>query len=311
MKKQWGIAIHGGAENKSRNELSDSKQAAYEQGLENALMAGWHILNDGGSAVDAVEAAVRSMENNPLFNAGRGGSLSKDGSNEFDACIMDGKTMKAGATAGVMRVKHPITLAKTILQKSEHVLLTGDGAELFARENGLEMKPDEYFKTEQKEKELQEAQKEESTYGKDTVGAVALDQKGNLAAATSTGGLVNQYKGRVGDTPIIGSGTYANNEVCAVSCTGDGEGIMRANTAHEVYALMKYKGLDLKEASQEALTLYKDRIEGDRNFIAMDKNGNVEFTFETSLMFRACKTQDEPTYLGIWPEDTADWEKED
>ncbi|MBA9079162.1 isoaspartyl peptidase/L-asparaginase family protein [Rufibacter quisquiliarum] len=310
MENKWVIAIHGGAENQSPDDLSESRQAAYEQGLENALMAGWHILNEGGSAVDAVEAAVKSMENNPLFNAGKGGSLSKDESNEFDACIMDGKTMQAGAVAGVKRVKNPISLAKTIMQQSKHVLLCGSGAEDFAHEQELEFKADAYFKTPEKEKALKEAKKEEATYGKDTVGAVALDQQGNLAAATSTGGLVNQYQGRVGDTPIIGAGTYANNDVCAVSCTGDGEGIMRANTAHEVYALMKYKGLSLKEASQEALHLYKDRIEGDRNFIALDSQGNVEFTFETSLMFRACKRATEPVYVAIWPDEQVIWEKE-
>jgi beta-aspartyl-peptidase (threonine type) len=300
MEKQWVIAIHGGAENKSRAEIGDAKQAAYEQGLENALMAGWHILKDGGSAVDAVEAAVRSMENNQLFNAGKGGSLSQDQSNEFDASIMDGKTMQAGAVAGVKHVKNPITLAKTIMQKSPHVMLSGIGAEEFARRHDLELKGDPYFKTEEKEKALKEARREEEVFGHDTVGAVALDMEGNLAAATSTGGLVNQFPGRVGDSPIIGSGTYANNEVCAVSCTGDGEGIMRANVAHEVYALMKYKEMSLKEASAEAMQLYRDRIDGDRNFIALDPEGNVEFSFETSLMFRACKKGDDPTYLAIW-----------
>ncbi|MBC3541034.1 isoaspartyl peptidase/L-asparaginase family protein [Rufibacter sediminis] len=304
MKKNWVIAIHGGAENQSREELGETKQAAYEQGLENALMAGWHILEAGGSAVDAVEAAVRSMENNPLFNAGRGGSLTKDESIEFDAAIMDGKNMQAGAVSGVKHVKHPITLAKTIMLRSPHVLLTSTGAEDFARDQELEMKSDDYFKTEEKIKSLKKAKKKEKEeLQKDTVGAVALDMDGNLAAATSTGGLENQYPGRVGDSPIIGAGTYANNEVCAVSCTGDGEGILRANVAHEVYALMKYKQLPLKEAAREAMEVYKDRIEGDRNFIALDPEGNVEFSFETSLMFRACKKNNDPMYLAIWRDD--------
>jgi L-asparaginase / beta-aspartyl-peptidase len=311
MNKNWGIAIHGGAENKTRKEISEAKQAAYEQGLENALIAGWRILNEGGTAIDAVEAAVKSMENNKLFNAARGGALAQDESIEFDAAIMDGKTMKAGAVATVKHVKHPITLAKTIMQKSKHVLLCATGAEEFAREYELEMKPDTYFVTEEKEKELEEAKKEEDVAGgHDTVGAVALDKDGNLAAATSTGGLVNQLPGRIGDSPIIGSGTYANNEVCAVSCTGDGEGIMRANIAHEVYAHMKYQGLALKEASQAAMTLYKDRIEGDRNFVAMDKDGNVEFSFETNLMFRACKKGDNPSYVAVWKDEEVAWEKE-
>ncbi|WP_210465879.1 isoaspartyl peptidase/L-asparaginase family protein [Rufibacter roseolus] len=311
MKKNFVIAIHGGAENQSREELGEAKEAAYQQGLENALMAGWHILEQGGSAIDAVEAAVKSMENNQLFNAGRGGSLAKDESIEFDAAIMDGKNMKAGAVSGVKHVKHPITLAKTIMQRSPHVLLTSIGAENFAMEQELEMKGDDYFKTEEKIKSLRKAKKKEKDeLLKDTVGAVALDMDGNLAAATSTGGLENQYPGRVGDSPIIGSGTYANNEVVAVSCTGDGEGIMRANVAHELYALMKYKKLPLKEAAQEAMNVYKDRIEGDRNFIALDPQGNVEFSFETALMFRACKKNHDPTYLAIWKDDTGEWEQE-
>ncbi|KAA3436885.1 isoaspartyl peptidase/L-asparaginase family protein [Rufibacter hautae] len=311
MKKNFVIAIHGGAENQSREELGEAKEAAYRHGLDNALMAGWHILEMGGSAIDAVEAAVKSMENNQLFNAGRGGSLAKDESIEFDASIMDGKNMQAGAVSGVKHVKHPITLAKTIMQRSPHVFLTSIGAENFAREQDLEMKSEEYFKTEEKIKSLKKAKKKEKDeLLKDTVGAVALDMDGNLAAATSTGGLENQYPGRVGDSPIIGSGTYANNEVVAVSCTGDGEGIMRANVAHEVYALMKYKNLSLKEASQEAMTVYKDRIEGDRNFIALDPEGNVEFSFETALMFRACKKNNDPTYLAIWRDDTGEWDTE-
>ncbi|GGK86701.1 isoaspartyl peptidase/L-asparaginase family protein [Rufibacter glacialis] len=312
MKKNWVIAIHGGAENKSREEIGEAKEAAYRQGLDNALMAGWHVLEAGGSAVDAVEAAVRSMENNQLFNAGRGGSLTKDESIEFDAAIMDGKNMQAGSVSGVKHVKHPITLAKTIMLHSPHVLLTSVGAEKFAREQELEMRGEDYFKTEEKIKSLKKAQKKEKEeLQKDTVGAVALDMHGNLAAATSTGGLENQYPGRVGDSPIIGAGTYANNEVCAVSCTGDGEGIMRANVAHEVYALMKYKGLALQEAAQQAMEVYKDRIEGDRNFIALDPEGNVEFSFETSLMFRACKKAHDPTYLAIWKDEEGNWERED
>ncbi|WP_181304026.1 isoaspartyl peptidase/L-asparaginase family protein [Rufibacter sp. XAAS-G3-1] len=311
MENKWVIAIHGGAENQSKEELSETKQAAYEQGLENALMAGWHILKNGGNALDAVEAAVNSMENNPLFNAGKGGSLTSAHTTEFDAAIMDGKTMQAGAVAGVQHVKNPITLARAVMEQSKHVMLVGPGAEEFARDHHLELKADAYFLTDEKEKSLKEAKKEASVTGHDTVGAVALDMHGNLAAATSTGGLVNQLPGRVGDSPIIGSGVYANNDVVAVSCTGDGEGIMRSNVAHEVYALMKYKGLPLKEAAKEAMTIYRDRIEGDRNFIAVDPTGNVEFSFETSLMFRACKRNDEPTYLALWREEEDSWEKEE
>jgi beta-aspartyl-peptidase (threonine type) len=298
--RDFVIVIHGGAENKTRQEIGSDMEAAYRRGLEEALLAGWEILNSGGAAVDAVEAAVRTMENNYLFNAGKGGAYTEKYKIEFDASIMCGETLKAGAVAGVQRIKNPITLAKTIKDKSKHVLLTGEGAEEFALEHHLEFKPVEYFRTKKQLDELEKTKEEEKVKEFDTVGAVALDKNGNLAAATSTGGLVNQHNGRVGDTPIIGSGTYANNEVCAISCTGDGEGIMRAVVGHEVYALVKYLQLPIQEACQQAANVYKAKIEGDKNLIALDPQGNIGIYYETDLMFRAFKKGQQPHTVAIW-----------
>ena len=298
--KDFVIVIHGGAENKTRQDIGPDMEAGYRRGLEEALLAGWSILNEGGNAVDAVEAAVKVMENNYLFNAGKGGAYTEKYKIEFDAAIMCGETLQAGAVAGVQRVKNPITLAKTIKDNSKHVLLTGEGAEEFALEHQLEFKPVEYFQTKKQLDELEETKKEEKVKEFDTVGAVALDKNGNLAAATSTGGLVNQHNGRVGDTPIIGSGTYANNEVCAISCTGDGEGIMRAVVGHEVYALVKYQNLPIQEACQQAANVYKDKIEGDKNLIALDPQGNIGIYYETELMFRGYKKGQQPHSIAIW-----------
>jgi beta-aspartyl-peptidase (threonine type) len=299
----YAIVIHGGAENKSREEIGE-QEAEYRKGIEEALEAGHAVLRAGGPAVEAVEVAVRSMENNYLFNAGKGGAFSKEREISFDAAIMDGHTLEAGAVANVKNVRNPISLARAIKDHSDHVLLVGEGAQMFAREMDLEMEQEAYFETEKQAQELQktleEKEEDKPPLMKDTVGAVALDQQGNLAAATSTGGLVGQYKGRVGDSPIIGGGTYANNEVCAVSCTGDGEAIMRAGVAHEVYALMKHKGLSLQDACVQARTLYKEKITGDRNLIAIDKDGNIAMEFETSLMFRGYRRGSEEPYVGIW-----------
>ncbi|RDC64554.1 isoaspartyl peptidase/L-asparaginase family protein [Adhaeribacter pallidiroseus] len=298
--KDFVIVIHGGAENKTRRDIGSDLEAAYRRGLEEALLVGWEILNSGGAAIDAVEAAVRTMENNYIFNAGKGGAYTEKYKNEFDASIMCGQTLKAGAVAGVQRVKNPINLAKTILDKSKHVLLTGEGAEEFALEHHLEFKPIEYFRTKKQLDELEKTKEEEKVKEFDTVGAVALDKNGNLAAATSTGGLVNQHNGRVGDTPIIGAGTYANNEVCAISCTGEGEGIMRAVVGHEVYALVKYLKMPIQEACQQAANVYKDKIEGDKNLIALDSQGTIGIYYETDLMFRAFKKGQQPHTVAIW-----------
>lgn len=295
------IVIHGGAENRSPQDIPPEKQAAYRQGLQAALQEGWQVLNQGGTAVEAVEAAVRSMEDNPLFNAGRGGALNQHGQNEFDAAIMDGRTLAAGSVLGVKKVKNPITLARAIMEKSRHVALGGEGAQAFAREQNLELMPDDYFLTADKKKELdEEQQKQKAPYSRGTVGAVALDKYGQLAAATSTGGLTGQLEGRVGDSPLIGCGTYANSAVCAVSCTGDGESIIRAVIAYEVYALVKYQKLPIAEAARRARESYHDKIEKDRNLIALTPDGAIAMEYETELMFRGyCKNQDSPV-VAIW-----------
>lgn len=301
MNQDFVIVIHGGAEDKTREDISPEKEAGYRQGLQDALQAGWDVLNGGGTAVEAVEAAVCSLENNELFNAGRGGALTLTGQHEFDAAIMDGKTLKAGAVAGVKNVKNPIRLARTIMDRSRHVFISGAGAKEYAEAEGLEMVPDAYFTTQEKEQELEE-EKEQllAAPTKDTVGAVALDKYGNLAAATSTGGLTSQHDGRIGDSPLIGCGTYANNEVCAVSCTGDGESIIRAVIAHEVYALVKYKGLPIAEAAKQAREMYHDKIQKDRNLIALDAKGNIALEYETLLMFRAYRQGQADPYVAIW-----------
>jgi beta-aspartyl-peptidase (threonine type) len=304
------IVVHGGAENKDRSEIGPEKEAAYRKGIENALQAGWEILNDGGTAVDAVEAAVRVMEDSYLFNAGKGAAFNEQKGIAFDASIMDGNTLESGAVANVKYVKNPITLAKKIKDESEHCLLAAEGAEEFAQEKELEFRPEEYFKTHQQEEEYEKAMAEKakkepdkSIVMKDTVGAVALDKHGNLAAATSTGGLAGQAKGRVGDSPLIGSGSYANNETCAVSCTGDGECIMRANVAHTVHALIKYKDMGLKDAAVMACKEYKEKIPGDRNLIALNTDGTIVFQFETKLMFRGSRKNQETPYIGVWKAD--------
>ena len=302
MRNKFAIVIHGGAEDKTREDIGPAQEAGYRQGLADALEAGWNILNKGGSAVEAVEAAVRSLENNPLFNAGRGGALTIEGEHEFDAAIMDGKTLAAGAVAGVKSVKHPISLARAIMERSEHVMLGGEGAKAFAEKEKLEIvHDDKYFTTQEKVEDLEKQKQQTAERGtKDTVGAVALDKNGNLAAATSTGGLTGQHKGRIGDSPLIGCGTYANNEVCAVSCTGDGESIIRAVIAHEVYALMKYKALPIAEAARQAREVYHDKIEKDRNLIAIDPAGNIALEYETQLMFRGYRKNNEEPFIAIW-----------
>ncbi|MGV3585877.1 MAG: isoaspartyl peptidase/L-asparaginase family protein [Adhaeribacter sp.] len=302
MPNNFVIVIHGGAEDKTREDIGPEKEAGYRKGLEEALDAGWNILNNGGTAVEAVEAAVRTMEDNALFNAGRGGALTIDGEHEFDAAIMDGKTLQAGAVAGVQGVKNPISLARAIMERSEHVIISGEGAKAFAEKENLELVAnDNYFTTAEKVEELEkEKQQKLEEVTKDTVGAVALDKHGNLAAATSTGGLTGQHKGRIGDSPLIGCGTYANNEVCAVSCTGDGESITRAVIAHEVYALMKYKNLPIAEAARQAREMYHDKIEKDRNLIALDPAGNIALEYETKLMFRGYRKGNNEPFIAIW-----------
>jgi beta-aspartyl-peptidase (threonine type) len=300
----YAIVIHGGAVTMKPGELSEEEAAFQRVGLGEALQAGWIILNQGGSALDAVEAAVRCLEDNPHFNAGRGASLNRQGEAELDAAIMDGRTLQAGAVSGVKYVKHPISLARAVLDHSPHVYLAGEGALEFALQRGLPVAGPDYFQTAKTRAQwLELAQQEPATSGHDTVGAVALDLAGNLAVATSTGGIEGQAKGRVGDSPVLGGGTYATNDACAVSCTGDGEIIMRGVLAHEVCALVKYKGLPLAEACQEALGLHDETLRGDKGMIALDPEGRVAIEFNTNVMRRAYRVGEADPYVGIFREE--------
>ena len=297
--KKIGLAIHGGAGTIERSNMTPEKERAYRSGLEEALKAGYEILKRGGSSLDATEAAVRVLEDDPHFNAGRGSVFTSAGTNEMDASIMDGKTLKAGAVGSVQHVKNPINLARLVMEKSPHVMLDCAGAEGFAQTNGIELVDQKYFFTQERWDALQKmkaAEKERASgAGKSfiitdqdrhgTVGAVALDKDGNLAAATSTGGMTNKMPGRIGDTPVIGAGTYANNQTCAVSCTGDGEYFIRAAAAHEVSALMEYRGMKLQQAAQNALDTVK-RLGGTGGLIAIDKNGDLALPFNTNGMYR-------------------------
>jgi beta-aspartyl-peptidase (threonine type) len=289
------LVIHGGAGALPKQKRTPELEAEVRAALADALRMGHGILAGGGAALEAVEAAVRVLEDSPHFNAGKGAVFSNAGTNELDAAIMDGATLRAGAVAAVTRIKNPISLARLVMEKSRHVLLVGAGAEAFAREQGVELVDPAYFHTERRWKELQEAQERERTQGSDagvddeimygTVGAVALDRAGNLAAATSTGGTTNKRFGRVGDTPLIGSGTYADNRTCAVSCTGKGELFIRAVAAQDVCALVGYKGVPLTEAAAAVLAKVK-ALGGEGGLIAVDARGNVAMPFDTAAMYR-------------------------
>ena len=297
MKKEqqkFGLAVHGGAGTIERSKMSPERESDYRTGIERALTAGDEILQRDGSSLDAVEAAVRAFEDDPHFNAGRGAVFANSGTNELDAAIMDGKTLNAGAVANLRHIRNPVSLARLVMEKSKHVFMAGDGAETFARQNGVSILTDQkYFYTEERWQALQKikAAEEGGAGGKKfiitdedrhgTVGAVALDKNGNLAAATSTGGTTNKKAGRIGDTPVIGAGTYANNATCAVSATGDGEYFIRATVAHDISALMEYRGMKLQEAAQTVLDKIA-RLGGTGGLIAIDRDGNVVLPFNTS-----------------------------
>jgi beta-aspartyl-peptidase (threonine type) len=298
--KKFGLVVHGGAGTIDRSKMTAEKESQYRAGLERALTAGYEILKRGGSSLDATEAAVRVLEDDPHFNAGKGAVFTSAGTNEMDAAIMDGKTLQAGTVASIKRIKNPVGVARLVMEKSGHVMMDGEGAEAFAQENGVELLPDQkYFYTEERWEALQKMKAaEENRIGgrgkafivtdqdrHGTVGAVALDQNGNLAAATSTGGTSNKRPGRVGDSPVIGAGTYANNATCAVSATGDGEYFIRATVAHDVSALMEYRGMSLKEAAQNVLDKVA-RLGGSGGLIAIDRQGNITLPFNTSGMYR-------------------------
>jgi beta-aspartyl-peptidase (threonine type) len=288
------IAIHGGAGVIDRAQMTADREASYRAGLSAALDAGYAILERGGTSLDAATEAVRLLEDDPQFNAGRGAVLSHDGEAELDASIMDGAGPRAGAVAGIRHVKSPIGLARLVMDRSSHVMLIGNGAEQFAREQGLEFVPNTYFRTPYRERELQRALENASDAHRGgtitgTVGAVTIDRIGNLAAATSTGGMTNKRYGRVGDSPIIGAGTYANNETCAVSATGSGEFFIRAVVAHDIHALVLYKQLSIEAAAREVVQEKLKRLGGEGGVVAIDRNGHIALEFNSAGMFRGAR----------------------
>ncbi|MBA2610952.1 MAG: isoaspartyl peptidase/L-asparaginase [Bacteroidetes bacterium] len=306
--RKFAIAIHGGAGTILRSSMTAEKELAYKKALEDAIIAGEDLLMKGGRSIDAVEASIRTLEDNPLFNAGKGAVFTNEGKNEMDASIMNGKDLMAGAVAGVQNIKNPISLARAVMEKSEHVFMTGLGAQVFAKKINAEFMPDDYFFVQLRFDQLQEAKKEdkmildhtdkEKKFG--TVGAVAIDQHGNLAAGTSTGGMTNKKHGRVGDTPIIGAGTYANNKTCAISCTGHGEFFIRSVVSYDISCLMEYKGLSLKKACDIVVMDKLVKIGGEGGLIALDAKGNIELPFNSEGMYRASKKEGEELFIGIY-----------
>jgi beta-aspartyl-peptidase (threonine type) len=317
--KKISLAIHGGAGTILRSMMTEELEAEYRSGLQTALDAGWKILEKGGSSLDAVETTVCELENFPLFNAGRGSVFTHEGKIEMDAAIMNGENLRAGAVAFVKNVKNPVKLARLVMENTEHIFLAGDGANRFARQLDVEFADDAYFFTEFRYQQLLKAREEgvvqldhtaeelqlvevaeipdEKKFG--TVGAVACDSNGNLAAATSTGGMTNKKFGRIGDSPIIGAGTYADNKTCAVSCTGHGEFFMATLAAYDVAALMKYKNLNLESAAAEVIENLA-KIGGEGGLIAVDANGNVSLPFNSEGMYRGFRTSDGQMSIEIY-----------
>jgi L-asparaginase / beta-aspartyl-peptidase len=324
------LVIHGGAGTITRQNMTPEKEKAYKETLTKALQTGYEILKKGGTSLDAVEATIRVMEDSPLFNAGKGAVFTHEGKNEMDAAIMNGQTLEAGAVASVQTIKNPITLARRVMDSSPHVMMVGSGAEEFAKTKGVEIVDPSYFYTETRWNGLQKALQEEKIeldhnnnnnnktpaggegkgkktslifdegrkYG--TVGACALDQFGNLAAATSTGGMTNKRYGRVGDAPIIGCGTYANNNTCAVSATGHGEFFIRSVVAYDVSALMEYKKLSLKAAANEVVMNKLVKIKGEGGLIALDRKGNIAMPFNSEGMYRGFVKADGKIEVAIY-----------
>lgn len=287
------IAIHGGAGTILKKKMTPEMEEAYLSKLKESLEVGYRLLADGHTSVEAVEASVQILEDSPLFNAGKGSVFNSDGDNEMDAAIMEGATLKAGAVAGLRKVKNPVSAAKAIMEQSKHVLMIGKGAEKFVAKLGIPMESAAYFFDQMRWDQLQKLKGTENQqldhfddkkYG--TVGAVALDKYGNLAAASSTGGLTNKKPGRVGDSPIIGAGTYANNRTCAVAATGEGEYFIRAVLAHDISAMMEYKGYTLEQAVQEAIHEKMTGLGGKGGVIAVDTQGNISMAFNTRGMYR-------------------------
>ena len=311
--QNYALAIHGGAGTILKSTMTPEKELAYKNGLQDAIEAGESILKSGGSAFDAVETAIIKLENNPLFNAGKGAVFTNNGTHEMDASIMNGKDLMAGAIAGVQGVKNPIALARAVMEQSEHVLLTGNGAMEFAKKVNAQFENEDYFFVQLRYDQLQQAKQSnsmildhtedkiehgEKKFG--TVGCVALDLNGNLAAGTSTGGMTNKKFGRVGDSSIIGAGTYANNNTCAISCTGHGELFIRSVVAYDISCLMEYKNLSLKEACDIVVMDKLVKIDGEGGLIALDAKGNIVLPFNSEGMYRASKKQNEDIFIGIY-----------
>ncbi|OUS14262.1 beta-aspartyl-peptidase [Nonlabens dokdonensis] len=320
---EFAIVIHGGAGTIKKENMTPELEAQYNAKLTEAIKAGHEILANGGDAMDAVESSIRIMENSPLFNSGKGAVFTHDGINSLDASFMDGKTLNAGAIAGVTTVKNPISLARKVMTDSEHVLLSGEGADAFAKslqDDNIEIVDNKYFFTENRYQSLQRVLEREkakdqktaavleledpflkdSKYG--TVGCVALDKNGNIAAGTSTGGMTNKKYGRIGDSPIIGSGTYANNSTCGVSSTGHGEYFIRAQVAYDISALMEYGGKTLKEATKEVIQEKLVELGGTGGIVALDHLGNVSMEFNTAGMYRAMMDDQGELTVGMYKE---------
>lgn len=322
---KWSIVVHGGAGVIERKDLTPEQEKAYRAAMTTATEAGAAVLKRGGSALDAIEAAIRLMEDDPLFNAGRGAVFTAEGRNELDAAIMDGKTLNAGAVAGVTRTRHPITLARAVMETSPHVMMIGAGADGFAASRNIEQVDPAYFYTERRwaaleafltQNKLPIPKKPAGAGGVDpakglahdegkkgTVGVVAFDQAGNLAAGTSTGGMTGKRWGRVGDAPIIGAGTYASNTSCAVSATGSGEYFIRLTVAREVCALVEHRGMGLQAAADEVIQKKLTALGGDGGVIALGKGGEIAWSFNTSGMYRAKAADGVPVSVGIYKDE--------
>jgi L-asparaginase / beta-aspartyl-peptidase len=306
---RFSLAIHGGAGTLVKGLMTSELEANYKEALDLALEAGYEVLKQGGRSLDAVEVSVKLLEDTPLFNAGKGSVFTTEGTHEMEAAIMDGKELRAGAVSLISGIKNPVSLARDVMEKTDHVFLAGEGAIRYAMENGYSLEKDDYFYDEVRYRqwqgikdsdkfELDHSVKKEGKFG--TVGAVAFDSEGNLAAATSTGGMTNKKWGRVGDSPMIGSGNYANNKTCAVSCTGSGEYFIRGVVAYDVSCLMEYKGLTLEAAASEVIYKRILEIGGDGGLIAVDAKGNITMPFNTEGMYRASKTSGGKKEIAIY-----------
>src|SRR5687768_13973379 len=313
--QRFTIVIHGGAGTITKEDMTPELEKAYQEGLNTGLKAGYAVLKEGGSAVNAVKAALVVLEDNILFNAGRGSVFTKKGLQEMDAAIMDGSDLSAGAVAGVRNVRNPIELATEVMRNSNHVFLSGKGANDFAIKQGIKLEPDEYFFS-QFRYDQWKAMRDSDNYSLDhthqrveelmkdkkmgTVGAVACDASGNIAAATSTGGMTNKKYGRIGDSPIIGAGTYANNKTCAISCTGHGEPFLRAVAAYDVSCLMEYQGMSLNKFMEKVVNDKLLKMEGEGGMIGVDASGNAAMIFNSAGMYRGFRSSDGSGRVAIY-----------